>query len=153
MTDEFRLTEKLLYEYMANLARLEILKDDLHVLRGGSDVKAQNYSLPNFSTTHSHSDPVSFYVERCEKLEEEISKLERFTIPITKLREDLNSTYVLEGSEKFAMKIILEFFYFGGNPLSLVLEKLHISRRNMYDVRTNLVKLAGVYLGIEFLVR
>ena len=41
----FRLTEKLLFSYKDNLARLEILREDLRVLRASGDVHAQSYQL------------------------------------------------------------------------------------------------------------
>ena len=151
MTDEFRLTEKILYDYPKNSARLKVLTEDLRVLRISTDVKAQSYDKPPCDPL-GHSDPVMSYVIKLETLEEKIKELERITEPIKSLVDYLNAPYILENSDKNMLKKILDFYYFGGNTQTDVLKELHVSRTQLYKNRLDLVELAGVYLGIDVFI-
>ena len=144
--DTFRYAERCLYEYKRNMAGLEILRDDLRTIQAGTDVRAQNYQN-SLDFTGDPSDPVQTRMMRIEKLEERIRLLERFTQPVTRLVEDLTAPYVHEGSAKAEMYALMELYYFGQNSITSVMTELHMSRRNVYNRRQELVKMAMGYMG------
>ena len=97
----FRFAERCLYDYKANTARLEVLRADLKVLDAASSVKVQNYDgIPGSGT---HSDSVSGRLQCIEKVEEDILYLERRTLPIRRLYDDLRENYVLADSPKMIL--------------------------------------------------
>ena len=144
--DTFRYAERCLYEYKRNMAGLEILRDDLRTIQAGTDVHAQNYQNA-LDFTGDPSDPVQTRMMRIEKLEERIRLLERFTQPVTRLVEDLTAPYVLDDSKKAEMYSLMELYYFGQNSIASVMEALHISRKNVYNRRRELVNMAMGYMG------
>ena len=143
----FRFTEKLLFSYKDNLARLNILTEDLRVLRAGGDVHAQNYQMTfNFSEP---SDPVAAHTDKIISLETQIKKLERSTTPITRLIQEIDKN-AAEASEYSPVKdfqALLKFFYFGGCTLYDVAEITKKSRRTLSSRRRKLVYKAADYLG------
>ena len=136
--DMFRFIEKCLYNYPSNLARIEVLTEDLRVLRAYGDVHSP---LPQlfFNASNAYTDPVSSHVDKVQRLEAQIRRLERITSPITKLIEDM---------ERPEQKEILEQFYFSGVPLCEVAESLHLSKRTLSRRRKFLVLKALEYLGL-----
>ncbi len=144
--DTFRFAEKCLYEYKRNMAGLDILRNDLQTIQAGTDVHAQNYDNA-LTFTGDPSDPVQTRMMRIEKLEERIRLLERMTQPVTRLVEDLTAPYVLEDSAKAEMYSLMELYYFGQNSIASVMEALHISRKNVYNRRRELVNMAMGYMG------
>ena len=145
--DKFRYAEKWLYEYMKNMACLEILRGDLELKLSGSDVHAQNYQNP-FGFSGEPSSPVHSYLMSIETLETRIKHLERWTNPITKLVADLNNPYTLSGSKNTDLLKILNFMYFGENPPKQVMSELKISDRTFTRRRRELVRIAIDYLGL-----
>ena len=82
----FRFAERCLYEYLENVARLEVLRTDLKVLDAVSSVKVQTYDgVPG---SGSPSDAVSARLERIERVEQDILYWERRTKPIGRLLND-----------------------------------------------------------------
>lgn len=142
----YRFAERCLYDYKKNLARIDILNDDLHVLRASSDVHEQSYN-PIFSSVGSHSDPVFNYVAKIDRLEEEIRKLKRLTDPITRLMNDLQAPEVLENSKQTIMLQILCLIYFGNNNWQDVAIEIKIGKSLLFQRRGELVKMAIDYLG------
>lgn len=145
----YRYAEKCLYDYPKNLACLEVLREDLRVEKAGIDVHAQNYQY-TLDFTGDPSDPVHERMVRIETIEEKIRILERFTQPITRLIQDLTASYIREGSAKAEMYSLMEMYYFGQNSITEVMSELHMSRRNMYYRRQELVKMAMGYMGYVF---
>jgi len=145
----FRLTEKLLFSYHDNLARLETLREDLRVLRAGGDVHAQSYQL-TFSFGNTPSDPVAAHIEKILTLENKIKHLERCTSPITRLIQEIKKC--VGKSSKYApvrdYEILLDSFYFGGYTLYDVAEETKRSRRTLSSRRKKLVQKAADYLGL-----
>ena len=145
--DKFRYAEKCLYEYKRNIACLEILREDLRVERAGSDVHVQNYQYEiNFSGTPSN--PVQARVIKLEQLEERITKLERWTKPITQLMKDLTSAESLDTSHNKELYEVMKLMYFGKNPPDAITEELRIARRTFARRRRELVLTAISYLGL-----
>ena len=146
--DIFRFTEKLLFSYKDNLARLETLSGDLRVLRVGGDVHAQSYQLSfNFSEP---SDPVAAHTEKIISLENQIKRLERNTTPITRLIQEVDKCAA--NASEFApvrdFQGLLKLFYFGGLTLYDVAIELKRSRRTISERRKSLVRKAAAYLGL-----
>lgn len=97
----FRFAERCLYDYKANMARLEVLRADLRILDAASSVKVQAYDgVPG---SGAPSDSVSGRLQRIEKVEEDILHLERRTLPIRRLYDDLRENYVLADSPKMIL--------------------------------------------------
>ena len=104
----FRLAEKCLYDYPKNLKRIEILIDDLEILRMNGDVHAQNYQA--FGSHSEISDPVAKHYAKIEALENQIKRLQRNTAPITRLLDDLQRSRQSKMIKDYQQ--ILELFYF-----------------------------------------
>ena len=142
---KFRYAEKCLYNYKTNLARLEVLNEDLRVLRSGGDIKGVTYQL-TFNFGDNYSDPVFNHVAKIEKLESQIKKLERITRPITKLIQELSTAK--QGTINQELKKIFELFYVSGLLLSDVANELHRSYRTLSSRRYKLVIRTIEYLGL-----
>ena len=143
--------EKCLERYPSNLTRIEVLRKDLYVLRASSDVHAQNYLTirSNDSVQRGdHSDPVVAYVLKIEKLEEEIERLKRITEPISKMIQDLKTPYATEDSLNNDFIKILGLYYFGRNPVQIVVELTQWSRAGFFRKKKQLTLLARNYLGL-----
>lgn len=142
----FRFAERCLYDYKANVARLEVLRTDLRVLDAASSVKVQNYDgIPGSGYP---SDSVSGRLQRIERVEEDILHLERRTLPIRRLYDDLRENYVLADSPKMILRRILELFYFGENTREATAEELGLSRASFFRKKEELVRLSIRYLGL-----
>ena len=119
------------------------------MLKANGDAHAQNYQI-NFNFNSAPSDPVSSHVEKILTLENQISKLERNTAPITKLIHDVkeNADKASEYSPMKDFPVILDLFYFGGCSLYEVAAELKRSRRTISERRKALVLKAADYLGL-----
>ena len=143
----FRYAEKCLYEYHSNLARLEILREDLRVLRASFDFQSKSYQSTG-TPCGTASDPVANHVIKIQELEAQIKRLERNTEPITKLIESINTMELKKYSKGNEYKKILELFYFSEFSLSEVASKLKKSRQTISKRRQALVHKAVGYLGL-----
>lgn len=143
----FRFAERCLYEFHENEARLQVLRDDLKVLDASSSAAAQRYD-PLSMHGGGPSDNVSARLERIEKLEEDIMRLERRVKPIQRLIADLEAPYVLDDSPKAELLKILRLYYFGNNVWETIANELRISKRTFYNRRENLVRLTIRYMGL-----
>lgn len=142
----FRFAERCLYDYKANVARLEVLRTDLRVLDAISSVKVQNYD--GTPGSGYPSDSVSERLQRIERVEENILHLERRTLPIRRLYDDLRENYVLADSPKMILRGVLELFYFGENTREATAEELGLSRASFFRKKEELVRLSIRYLGL-----
>lgn len=141
----FRFAERCLYDYKANMARLEVLRADLRILDAASSVKVQAYDgVPG---SGDPQDAPSARLIRIEKVEEDILRLERRTLPIRRLYDDLREDYVLADSPKMILRGILDLFYFGENTWQATAHELGLGKTSFFKNRRELVKLAIRYLG------
>lgn len=146
--DAFRFTEKCLYDYKANLACIQALKEDLRVEEeDGGSVHAQNYQL-TFGFSGEPSDPVHDRIVKLEGLRERIKMLERWTKPITQLLKDLDAPENLDDSDNKIMLEIFKFMYIGKNKIKTVADELNLSDRVFARLRRKLVYTAASYLGV-----
>ena len=140
--------DECLEAYPSNLTRIEVLNKDLNLLRASSDVHAQNYlTIRNKDSKTHHNDPVVSYVLKIEKLEEEIARLKRITEPISKMIQDLKTPYASESSLNNDFIKILGLYYFGRNPIQIVLDITQWSRAAFFRKKKKLALLAKNYLG------
>ena len=140
--DMFRFIEKCLYNYPSNLARIEVLSEDLRVLRAYGDVHSP---LPQlfFNASNAYTDPVSSHVDKVQRLEAQIRRLERITAPITKLLKNIDTFSQFAINQEY--KQLLELFYFGGASLSEIACELHMSRSTLFRRRRGLVRKVSEY--------
>ena len=138
----YKYAEKCLYDYPMNLSRLKVLHEDLRVLRAGSDVHAQTGQI------YIVFDPVSSYVEKLDRLESQIKRIERNTTPITTLHNDLTQSSKSGSNRKADYLKILDLYYFDGSSLDFVVQALHCSRSTLFYKRRELVRLTIGYLGL-----
>ena len=140
--------DECLEDYPSNLTRIEVLNRDLSELRASSDVHAQNYLvIRNKDSKIRHSDPVVSYVLKIERLEEEIKRLQRITEPISKMIQDLKTPYASEDSLNNDYIKILGLYYFGRNPVQIILDITQWSRAAFFRKKKQLALLAKNYLG------
>lgn len=146
--EKFRYVEKCLYNYHANLTRIEVLRFDLAELRRRGDVKVQNYNQ-NVRSYGNHSDPPAEHEAECTRLENEIARLMRITQPITLMLNHLDNPFAGDMSWKKSLKAVYHAVYEGGNPMENASEILRMSRKTCYARRVELVNMAGEYLGVR----
>ena len=140
---QFRFAERCLYDYKTNVARLEVLRADLRTLDAMSSARGQTYDAipcPGYLR-----DAVSARLERIEMVEEGILHLERRTLPIRRLYDDLQENYVLADSPKMILRGILELFYLGENTWQATASELGLSRMSFFRRRNELVALSLRY--------
>ena len=94
------------------------------------------------------SDPVQARLLKIETIEERIRMLERYTLPIGQLIEDITAPEVMEYSENKSLMGILRLMYFGKNPPDAVMEELKLGRRTFYRQRRELVNMTASYLAL-----
>lgn len=142
---QFRFAERCLYDYKANVARLEVMRADLRMLDAASSVKVQAYDgVPG---SGAPQDAPLARLERIERVEDGILHLERRTLPIRRLYDDLRENYVLADSPKMILRGILELFYLGENTWQATASELGLSRMSFFRRRNELVALSLRYLG------
>ena len=145
--DKFRYVEKCLYNYHANIARIEVLRFDLAELRRRGDVRGQSYMV-NRRTMGNHSDPPAEFEQECSRIESEINRLVRITNPITLMLSHLDNPHAGDMSRKKVLKEVYQVVYEGGNLMEEACVMLGMSRKTCYARRMELVRVAGEYLGI-----
>ena len=141
----FQRTEKILHNYCLNCARLEYLRVELEELRCAGDIHVQDYS-GRLSAGIGNAKPVENYVQKILTLEHRISVLEKYTVPIAQLHEDLRKS--TDAMSRNYLRI-LEYFYFGGLTVSRILEITHWGKSTFYSRRLSLVSLAVGYIFSE----
>lgn len=142
---KFRYTEKLLYDYRRNVARLDVLREDLRVKRITGDIHGQRYDRP-VDGVHAVSDPVFAYIEQLERIEEQIKMLERKTAPITRLLTEMRDTG--ERSKSYEQLKIFELYYVSEYTVQDVIDELNLSRTAFFRRKNALVYKAQDYLGL-----
>ena len=139
----YRYAEKCLRRYPRNVILTAVLSEKIAVLKSSSDIHVQDYG-GRVNSSAGYADPVNSYVHRLLDLERRLSVIERSTLPITRLQEDL-----LSSSETMSRHYlrILQDFYFGGHTVSWMLGQTRWSRSTFYSRRFSVVRLAAEYLG------
>ena len=121
--------EGLLYHFPSNLMRLHEAQYELIRLRRMYDVHAQNYDAPH-TARGTHSDPVAARSHRILTLEELAECIERKTVPVLQLRNELKNS----ADERCRVRFyIMELHYFEDMPLVDVM--IHLQKRNIAFMR------------------
>ena len=148
-TNSFRFAEKCLYEYKKNLARLDVLRGDLAILRSAPSPKVQDFRLDDIIlSVGGHSDPVMARLIRMEQLENEIVWLERWTKPIMRFIDDIKRSRPAKGSERADYLILMHVLYFENKNMEDAERVLKASRSVIYRKRRGLIKNICQYLGL-----
>ena len=142
----YRYTERCMYDWLQNKARIEILSFDLRTLRQYGDVRAQGY-LELTRRNGTHSDPVAEYGHECQRLEAELLRLSRITEPISRMLDDFAVGLEVEYSKCVVYKAVFEGVYSGRGTLRAVADELGISVKTCRKRRVELVRICGEYLG------
>ena len=145
MSRIYRMAEMYLYRYSGNMYRLEILNDKLKYEEMHGDLKVQR--LTDEGKSSGHGRGVENWYERCEVLREKIRRLQRMTVGITELYDELriNARY----ARKYEIMIgILEHVYIMGGKLVEYWRREHIPERTCYRRRYELVMRAAEKLGL-----
>lgn len=143
----FKYAEKCLYDYVKNTARLDVIKEDLRVMRITGDVHAQQYDGVN-SQSGEHSDPVFGHVAKIERKEEQIQKLERITQPITNMVKILKDSAEKGSVQNKELLDILQLRYFDKLPNDVIQDELKLTHSTFYNRRYSLVYMAVSFLGL-----
>lgn len=142
----FKFAERCLYEYPENCSRLEKLRERLAELYASSSARAQSYEAADHST--GPGDPVAVRTLKIMGMEEEAERLRQRTEPITRLMADLEAPYVLQGSPKAELALIMRLCYFGKSPKKQVADKLNMTERSLRRQKEKLVRLVLFYAGL-----
>ena len=137
----FRFAERCLYDYLENVARLEVLRVELKALDAMSSTGSPKYD--GMPAPGDPRDAVSARLERIERVEQDILHWERKTLPIGRLLNDLQSPDVLADSPKIELLKILRLKYLGWNTWKRTRGALGMSEATLTRRRKELVDLAA----------
>ena len=127
--------EQCLYDYKTNVASISVMKEELSSLKS---VHCQKYDA---HAVNGVSDPVFDVTVRTIALERRITKTEKRTKPVEKLRADLfGSDYRYQH-----MREILDLKYINHECNREVLRKMAVSERTFRRRKRELLELAGRY--------
>lgn len=129
--------EKCLYDYKANIAEIEVLKEKRS---GLMSMRAQCYQANN---SYEVNDPVGNIVNQRLAIDKKISRLEKCVKYVGKLIDDLNGS----ASNVRQMSVILQLRYIQHEDKEAIKEKIGISERTFWRRVRELIRLAKRYLG------
>lgn len=142
----FRRTEHCLYNYRDNLARLETIKMDIAALNAAASVKAQNYNSTGAVPSGDVHDPVSERLERIQAAQDKQQRIERITLPLTRLYKELSDCDVGANAYTYGLADIFRLYYILGNVWGDVADKLNVGRSVFFKRKARLVGIAANYL-------
>ena len=116
--------ERCLYDYKANVAEIEILREELN---GLMSLHGQSYEINN---SQGEGDPVANIVNQGLILEKKIAKLEKRVKPVDKLLSDLKGSSLKVQQDKENIK-----------------QSLAVSERTLWRRTGELISLAKRYFG------
>jgi hypothetical protein len=134
-----------MFAYVENLARLDVLRDDLEAAKRQSSIKAPNYD--GTPPTMGYIDNIPGRIIKAEALERLILDLERWTKPITRLLRDLENPH--SSPKRQEMLKILRVRYIHGNTWDRTIALLKMPRDTFSERRKELVKTVIRYMGLE----
>lgn len=142
----FRKTEHCLYNYRDNLARLETIKMDIDALNAAASVKVQSYGGTGTGNGEIH-DPVSERLERIQAAQDKRQRIERITLPLTRLYKELSDCDVGANAYIYGLVDIFRLYYILGNVWGDVADKLNVGRSVFFKRKARLVGIAANYLN------
>ena len=131
--------ERCLYEYKANKAAIEAINMEIQDLMSVRGCSYENYS-PNM---HNVSDSVLEVTARKLNLERKVSKLQRLTAPVEKLKQDLSGNSL--STQQMREILIWKYIDHEGNEGTQA--KMAVSERTFWRRVRELLRLAKKYFG------
>lgn len=129
--------DRCLWDYRDNLASIEIMREEL---AGLMSVHGQEFGK---NGANEISDPVPKVCEQVMRLERNIKKVEKMTIPITRMVEGLCGSELRISQ----MREILRLKYFEHESTNVVLRKSGISSSTYFRRIGEIKRLARKYFG------
>ena len=129
--------ERCLWDYRDNLASIEIMREEL---AGLMSVHGQEFGG---KSPYGSADPVSRVCERVMTLERNIKKVERMTVPITRMAEGLCGSDL----RIHQMREVLRLKYFEHESKEAVIREAGISEKTYYRRCSEIKRLARKYFG------
>ena len=129
--------ERCLYDYKANVAEIEILREELN---GLMSLHGQSYEINN---SQGENDPVANIVNQGLRLEKKIAKLEKRVKPVDKLLSDLKGSSL----KVQQMSGILRLRYIEHEDKENIKQSLAVSERTLWRRTGELISLAKRYFG------
>lgn len=146
----FRRTERCLYDYRVNTAKLESLRAELALLKMSGSVGAQSYESTGVSPSGGVHDPVAERLERIQQIEHRVRQLVKITEPITRLIGEIGSAEnVMRNSSLFGLADIFKLYYVNRNIWFDVADRLGLGRSAFFKKRNRLIAYAADYLGFS----
>ena len=142
----FKFAESCMFQYLRNTARIESLRDDLKMVDMQSSIKSPIYD--EYHPTVGYIDNIPVRIMKIDMLEGMIAGLERWTKPITRLLNDLDSPYNIS-PERQDLGGILRIRYIYGNTWEKSLEYLKMPKVRFLERRRQLVEMAIGYMGLK----
>ena len=130
--------EQCLYDYKANVAKLEMMCEELN---GLMSLHGQSYEIFN---SQGEPDPVANTVNQKMRLEIKINEIKGRIKPVEKLIEDLNGTSLRVRQ----MAEILRLRYFQHEDKTIIMEKLAVSSSTLWRRTNELIALAERYFPL-----
>lgn len=134
-----RYVERCLWDYRANLGKLEQLKYEIKNLRS---VRGHSYEA---HVQYGASDAVADVVHKILVMEKRIQKTEGDTEPVKRLKRDFEAGAY---HEKY-MREILDMRYLEHRTVESIMRVLHISQPTYWRGKDALLHLACKYFAIE----
>lgn len=129
--------ERCLYDYKANVAEIEVLREELN---GLMSLHGQSYEINN---SQGESDPVANIVNQSTILEKKIAKLEKRVKPVDKLLSDLKGSSL----KVQQMSGILKLRYIEHEDKEVIKKSLAVSEATFWRRVSDLIRLAKRYLS------
>lgn len=129
--------ERCLYDYKANAAEIEVLREELN---GLMSLHGQSYEINN---SQGESDPVANIVNQSAILEKKIAKLEKRVKPVDKLLSDLKGSSL----KVQQMSGILKLRYIEHEDKEIIKKSLAVSEATFWRRVSELIRLAKRYLS------
>ena len=130
--------ERCLYEYKANMALVEEIKEEIKHLMS---LSSQGYEV----VSRQINNPVAEVTMKVISKEDKIKRTEKKIRPVRKLYEDLKGTALYISQ----LREILELKYFEQESTEDIKRKLSISGATLYRRKKKLLRLARKYFGEE----
>ena len=137
-------TEKILYSFSALPVALNLINEEISKLQKElKDIKVQNVK----SSTLVLNELEGSYTYGNETLETRISELKQIAAKTRSQIRIVNKALDMIKSEKYYK--IIELYYFEGNTIPVVAEKLNVSTGTISDNKNKLINKLKVYIFPE----
>ena len=134
----YKRAESLLYNHTKYMTCRDLLLLEYQELQQRGDVKAQSYR--EHYGLHTR-DPVAEHSERLSRLQSKILRLDKKIFPVKDLIHELTNPYALDAVYYRQLLDVLNYIYFGHNPVKETAALLKITISSIYRRKRKLVKM------------